>query len=45
MIDIGCSESTEVLEMHPAASDAPVVLVGNKSTQDVGVARTDVVYV
>jgi hypothetical protein len=38
MIDIGCSESIEVLEMHPAASDAPEVLVGNKSTQDVDVA-------
>jgi hypothetical protein len=30
--DIGCSESTKVLKMHTAASEAPVVLVGNNST-------------
>ena len=31
--DVGSSESTEVLEDAPAASDAPVVFVGNSSTQ------------
>ncbi len=30
MIDIGCSESTEMLKMHPATSEAPVVLVGKR---------------
>ena len=56
MNDIGCSESTKVLENAPG-SEAPIVLVGNNSThlenasRDVGVAlvidwkRTDVVYV